>query len=213
MPVAKSYQSYKIISEPFQKNNKWYVRTCSPRGVEKEVRWYSETEYARLYPDEKNNKVFGNQRSVFGFGDKGYIYLYKGDEKWLKESPARYCRYWGWYYGEKLAVPSSVETSTLDWETVGEPSGALKPETAILKTLFGVEIGQRITLDIKVEEVEVLEDQWGIKKTYAMSSNTDFIYLWTTSARDWEEGMERKIKGTVKEIKNGFIILTRCSEV
>lgn len=213
MPVAKSYQSYKIISEPFQKNNKWYVRACSPRGVEKEVRWYSEAEYAKLYPDVKNNKVFANQRNIFGFGDKGYIYLYKGDEDWLRQSPARYCRFWGWYYGEELAVPSSVETSVLRWEDVGEPSGTLKPEAAILHKLYGVEVGQRIVLDIRVEEVEVLEDQWGTKKTYAMSAKDDFIYIWTTSARDWEEGAERKIKGTVKEIKNGFIILTRCAEV
>jgi hypothetical protein len=41
MPVAKSYQTYATIGEPYERNKKMYITVESPKGP-KEVRWYTD---------------------------------------------------------------------------------------------------------------------------------------------------------------------------
>jgi hypothetical protein len=55
--VAKSYQGLKELSEPFEKNGKMYITIETKSGLSKMVRWYSEREYAKMYPDEKEFEV------------------------------------------------------------------------------------------------------------------------------------------------------------
>ena len=45
--VAKTYQSWKKLSEPFMENKRLYIMVERPKGGEKKVRWYNEAEYAR----------------------------------------------------------------------------------------------------------------------------------------------------------------------
>ena len=48
--VAKSYQSLKQIGEPYYKNGKQYVVVLNENtGNKREVRWYTESEYVKLY--------------------------------------------------------------------------------------------------------------------------------------------------------------------
>ena len=41
MPVAKSYQKYKIVGQPFKDNGKMYVVVMTDKGSHKTVRWYN----------------------------------------------------------------------------------------------------------------------------------------------------------------------------
>ena len=128
MAVAKSYQSATILTEPYEKNKRKYVLIKTKTGLEKEVRWYTDAEYARMYPEEKK-KI--NQRQILGFGDKGFIYLYEGDTKWLEKSIARYCRWWGWYSPFYLKVPKEMKVYKLEWSAVGGEDDRLKSEEEV----------------------------------------------------------------------------------
>ena len=94
--VAKSYQSLEILGEPFVSNGRWYVNVLTKKGIEKTVRWYSEKEYQRMYPDEKvqtDNIIHINQKKILGF-EKGYITIFKGntyeEKEYFQMSSARY---------------------------------------------------------------------------------------------------------------------------
>ena len=54
MPVAPSFQNFTRLSEPFFKNGKTYIKVKNPStGTEREVRWYSDSEYAKAYGKKK----------------------------------------------------------------------------------------------------------------------------------------------------------------
>ena len=76
MAVAKSFQSMKQITEPYLVSGRMYVKVQNPKtGAERQVRWYTDAEYAKMYPDEAKpaeSKILRTQKSVLGF-DKGYI--------------------------------------------------------------------------------------------------------------------------------------------
>lgn len=118
MPTAKSYQSLKTIGDIYEKNKRKYIKVLTKTGIEKEVRWYSDAEYARMYPETR--KIFKSQKEVLGF-EKGYITLLRSsDEDWLRFSPARLTRWWGWYIpsNEDLPrdLPKDIITKILTWE-------------------------------------------------------------------------------------------------
>ena len=53
--VAKSFQSLEQTCEPFTANGKQYVKVRCKNGNERTVRYYTETEYYKLYPEEKQD--------------------------------------------------------------------------------------------------------------------------------------------------------------
>ena len=123
MPVAKSYQSLEQIGDIFEQNKRKYVKVKTKTGTIKTVRWYNNIEYQRMYPNEinKNQK---SQRDILGF-QKGYITLVRSsDEEWLRLSPARYTRYWGWYFISEQELPNNLPHDTqlteLKWEQAEE---------------------------------------------------------------------------------------------
>ena len=130
--VAKTYQNYEKIGEPFQKSKKMYIKVRLKNGNEKEVRWYTPNEYAKMYPEDKAkaDKERKPQKDVLGFGDKGYIYLYEGDNMFLEcNTPARNCVWWGWYHPELLEnLPDNIKIYTLAWDAVGTSTGAIDKE-------------------------------------------------------------------------------------
>ena len=86
--VAKSFQAMKIITEPFQENGKFYVKVLNEKtGTIRKVRFYSENEYFKMYPEERKNAAtitIGNNHNsnikhVLGF-DNGFITIFKGNQ-------------------------------------------------------------------------------------------------------------------------------------
>ena len=50
--VAKSFQNMEMLTEPFEENGRMYIKVRNPKtGTERKVRWYTEKEYNKMYPD------------------------------------------------------------------------------------------------------------------------------------------------------------------
>lgn len=154
MAVAKSYQDRKIIGEPFEKNGKKYIKIILKNGNEKEVRWYTDIEYEKMYGEKplncnfsaetdntSINKVshFGPQKDVLGFTE-GFIYLLKGDQEknlgYLQLSKARCCRWFDWYFPSWETIPedlpADLEPVKLYWRDVGNEEGYLLTDDKVL---------------------------------------------------------------------------------
>lgn len=234
--VAKSYQSLKQLSEPFEKNGKMYVELEMKSGLSKAVRWYSEREYAKMYPDEKEFEITCNHKLPLGF-HKGYITIFKGVKKehedWFCESICRFATLWGWYVVSNDEVPkdlpSGVQPVRLDWDKVGDKTGTLYDNVTVQRTVLALtankitpkfnsthqgSIGDRLDLKIEVIEKTTEETKYGKCHTYILKDTKDNLYRWKTSAKDWDEGITKLIRGTVKDFDeyNGeaITILTRC---
>ena len=141
--VAKSYQKMKQLGEPFKDKGKMYVKVITEKGNEKIVRWYTNEEYAKMYPDEKKDRTkdpyYKPQKYVLGF-DKGYITIFRGykeeiHEEWFRQSICRYARWWGWYVISTEEVPkdlpSGVEPVKLFWDPMGNEEEWLKDEITV----------------------------------------------------------------------------------
>ena len=97
MPVAKSYKDLPRLCEPFEANGKMYVKVQTKSGSEKLIRWYTEQEYKRMYPDKVvKKKRIRSVKDVLGF-EKGYITIFKGntyeDLEYFRSSNAKYNKF------------------------------------------------------------------------------------------------------------------------
>jgi hypothetical protein len=235
--VAKSYQSMKQLGEPFSEKGKMYVNVQNEKtGTVRKVRWYTEAEYAKMYNEKPNKpKEFKSQKQVLGF-ENGYITIFKGDTyanlEWFQRSIARYCKWWGWYIVSTEAVPFDlpvgIEPVELKWELVGEEEGMLKPDAEVKRAVESIlydkgnsefvgSVGERLDIEVTVTAARQMNGYYGPCTVHYMEDAAGNQYLWNTSAKSWEVGDVRHIKGTVKEhkvIKNvSTTILTRCTIV
>ena len=236
MPVAKSYQSLKINDEPYTLNGRQYVHVVTKTGSLKQVRWYSDAEYRRMYPEDakKLQKAFKTQKQVLGF-DEGYITIFKGntyeDKEYFKFNSARYNKFWGWYFisTEPLPddIPDDVEAVRLDWSLVGNDDGTLKNESEVIAAVENLiydaddseyvgNIGDKITVTVVVEKNVQLDGYYGPSSMHIMRDEIGNCYVWTTTAKNWEVGSEHTIIGTIKDHKTyrnvRQTVLTRCRE-
>lgn len=228
MPVAKSYQKYEIICEPFIDNGRTYVN-IKKDGSLKTVRWYTDKEYATMYKLPKNGGASLETalskpsapvvKDVLGFKN-GFITLITGPtEKWedyLNMSNARYSRVWGWYIISTETVPSNLPddltTITLSWSLVGNEDGTLLPEDKVIEAVetlkypatpsqYVGKIGDRLSLDLTVAKSIPLETIWGRSTLHVMVDANDNEFIWKTNSKSWEAGSQHHLKGTVKEHK------------
>ena len=184
--VAKSYQEWDKIGDVYESNGRMYLKVKNPKGTEKEVRAYSETEYRRLYkeapcsngaqPSVKVKTPAGPVvKNILGF-QEGYIWIFKGDleraEYWFEQTEvARYHTIFGWYIvstdSVPFDIPSCIESVKLPWEKVGNTDGTLLPKGIIEAVLneirygghpsqFQGTIGSRLTLVLYLKQVETL---------------------------------------------------------
>lgn len=237
MAVAKSYQSFEIVKEPYKVNGRAYVQVRMKNGAIKQVRWYTDKEYAKYYgeelPSAATDPFRKTQKEILGFS-KGYITIFKGDtyaaSEWLKEHGARYARFWGWYIISEMEVPAeipdTIQPIQLNWEVVGN-GDALKPEDQVRIAVdalvcepstseFIGELGDRIEETLTVVKAIPLENNFGSSIMHIMEDSEKNVYVWTTSAKNWEVGSTRVVRGTIKDhrtYKNvKQTILTRCME-
>lgn len=159
--VAKSFQKMKILCDPYEKNGKMYVRVLNEKtGNEREVRSYSEEEYAKMYKEPKvtnkkeepkvskvdawwkekakNDPYWKSQKELLGFS-KGYITIFKGNtyenKDYLKSIGCVYRKNWGWGLSSELELPSDLPEDItpvrLDWNKIGNEEGILYRDSII----------------------------------------------------------------------------------
>lgn len=242
MPVAKSFQEFEMLSDPYIVSGKHYVRVRNPKtGTERQVRWYSDREFEKLYPEIKpaavqvQDSFYRPQKDVLGFTN-GYITIFKGDTythiDWFRASIARYARMWGWYIVSTEEVPADlpngVEPIRLDWEIVGTDDGKLLPESQVQKAVEAIiyeagtsefvgEIGERIELTLTVTRAIEIENNYGHSMMHIMEDDCGNVYVWTTAAKSWPEGVVKNVRGTIKDhriYKNTKqTVLRNCREI
>ena len=225
MPVAKSYQSLEISGEPFSENKRLYVNVVTTKGIKK-VRWYSDTEYARMYPNEIVQKdiMDFNARHAFGFGEKGYITIYKGDknlvERWAENDRTNIWRNltFGYYTPSQFPTPevlTGIEPIQLKWEQVMDHDDRMKPHEEVAKLVNSLISVQPLTSnstyqgqentwlekEVTIKENITREDHFGEKHTHFMRDAEGNTYIWETGAKNLEVGMVTKLKMKVKAHK------------
>lgn len=241
--VAPTFQKYEIISDVFVSKDKKYVQVRNPKTLnERTVRWYDEAEYMKHWPIVSNETVLDTKsathRKVLGFGDEGYITIFKGncdeENEWFKLSPARYARNWGWYFRAcdniPADLPSDVEPIRLDWDKVGNEDGMLKAESAVRRYVESIiydesagewigTVGDRLDLTVSITNISSLETGYGHTTLYTMKDDRGNCFVWFTTSKkcQWSIGEIHHIRGTVKE-QNVYKnmkqnILTRCMEI
>ena len=223
MAVARSYENYEIQGEPFKESNRWYVNIKMPKGIKK-VRWYSDAERAaqdrKAGIEETNSFVDFNARHAFGFGDLGYITLYKGDESVIKEWAQREWPPKAWYNllfrfftpSEMKVedVPASITPIKLTWDEVKLEGHRIKPYkevTAYVQSLIGEgnpesqfqgAEGDWIQKTVTVVKVQIKNSNFGEKKIFTMTDKTNNHYQWETSTKNYENGAVINLKMKVK---------------
>lgn len=236
MPVAKSYQRYTIIGEPFVENGKSYVYIYVNIDTKKKVRWYSDAQYAKMYPEEEAVKKLKPLKYILGF-DKGYINVVCGEsydhKDWLKEHGGRYTNHFGWYFVsnievENMELPEGLTLKKVLWEDVAINDETLKSDNEIKSFMESIlypedesqfvgTVGERITVNVIVEKNITLDGYYGIQHMHIMRSDDGNVFVWSTTTKDWAVGSKKNIKGTIKEHKTyrnvRQTVLTRCSEV
>lgn len=235
MAVAKSYIGLEILTEPYEKNGRQYVEVKLKSGKNKEVRWYTDAEFEKMYPDTNIVKPTNDSiKKALGF-QEGYITIFKGDQEsnndWFKWSNARWARYWGWYVVSTEEVPEQlpfgIEPVKLYWKDVAaiDGSGELKPEDkvkAIVDSLlygesdsqFVGQIGDRLELIVRVDKAIPFESAYGKTTMHIMHDDCGNEYLWTTGAKTLTVDSEYSMRATIKDHRvykgTNQTILTRC---
>lgn len=234
--VAKSFQSLEILDEPHTVSGKpaLYVTVRTKTGGTRVVRWYSDKEYAKMYPGEAPaaTQPLRSLKEVLGF-EKGYITIFKGntyeDRDYFKLNAARYHKLWGWYFisTDELPtdIPEDVTPIQLNWEDISTDDNTLKNDAAITAAVESLiyepddseyqgEIGDKLELVLIVEKAIALDGFYGASTMHIMRDYDGNCYVWTTSARSWEPQTEHHIIGTVKDHRlykgTKQTVLTRC---
>lgn len=238
MPVAKSFLNSKIIWGPGPgKGGKSYVTIELPNGQTRTVRWYTNEEWKRMYPELAhmidNDKV--SYRKILGFGEAGYITVYFGNTyenlEWFKAEPeCRYHKTWGWYTPSDMDVaqilPKEVSTFKLFWNDICTENNEINLETVeqIMNKIkyanensgnFVGEIGERTKFNLTIKKVIPVENRYGISSMHIMKDENDNTFIWTTASKTLEVGKEYNMKGTIKDHREyrGIkqTILSRCT--
>jgi hypothetical protein len=222
MAVAKTYANMKISGEPFMENKRMYVNVISPKGLKK-VRWYSDAEYRRMYPQEevKHNVMDFNARHVFGFGDLGFITIYKGDQTSLEECVethhANFRRNltFGYYTPSHISLcdlPTNVTPVKLLWDSVMDHDDRMKPHDVVQKIVaeklgtlskskYQGAVNDWLQKTVKVTKKTSKESHFGTKHTYDFEDSDGNTYIWETGAKDFTSGETISLKMKVKEHK------------
>lgn len=171
--VAKSFQNMEMLSEPYEKSGKMYIKVRNPKtGTERQVRWYTEKEYNKMYPDSaasqisetkdsfywspatetyhNNDPYWKPQKDVLGFTN-GYITIFIGNtfnyKEYLKSIGCKYTKFWGWGLSSELELPTDfpeeLKPAKLEWSKVGnEETGKLLPEAQVTQAVDAIIYGE-----------------------------------------------------------------------
>ena len=227
--VAKSYQYYPQVTEPYTIGNKSYVKVRKPNGDIAQVRWYTEDEYRKWYGDPAIAPK--SQKEAFGFAND-FITIFCGDsyphKDYLKANGAKYNPAWGWYFpgGDELpTIPADLKPVRLEWNVVGNDNGLLKGESIIKAEVakllhvpssskFVGEVGQRRDFKLRVTRAVPLNTYYG-GTMYSFEDDNKNVFVWRASSAQLTVGTVQKVRGTIKahNIYNDVeqTVLTRCN--
>ena len=219
--VAKSYEGLPFASEPYILNGREYIKVRMKNGTIKQVRSYSESEYKKYNPEVKIIKPAKSRRNVLGFGEQGFIWIFKGNTPdatyenldWFHNSPCRYARTWGWYLPSDIEMPSplptNIEPLKLEWNEVSFEDQLISEDQIkeiVDKKLYDAgtsryigKVGDRLEMDVICKKASVSQSIYGISYFYVFEDKEGNVYTWGTSARSLDEGVKYHLKGTVKE--------------
>lgn len=236
MPVAKTYEKMVIQGEPFKENGRMYVNVAAPKG-QKKVRWYTDAEYRRMYPDTvvEHNTMDFNAKHAFGFEETNYITLYKGKdvEGWANEDRTHiyYNCTFGFYTPGRFQLPhlnKGIEPVQLQWEQIVDHDTRMKPHEEVKKIVdqllkiesistYQGEIDAWLQKTVMVKEKKTRDSHFGTKHTYTLADADGNIYIWETGAKDYESGKTISLKMKVKEHKEiggeKVTVIWYCKEI
>lgn len=238
MAVAKTYEKMVLIGEPFQENGKMYVNVQAPKGIKK-VRWYSDAEYRRMYPNAviENDIMDFDACHAFGFDRTGFIFIYKGKnvEEWAENDRTNiwFNLTFGYFTPGNLVYPKLNEDIIpikLMWTEVAAEGNKMKPHEEVQKyvnTLLnpagnsqsqyqGVE-NEWLQKAVTVREKKTKDSRYGDKHTYTLVDAENNTYVWETGAKNYAIATTVSLKMKVKEHKeiNGekVTIVWYCKEI
>lgn len=216
--VAKSYQGLPQISDVYTIGGKAYVKVRMKNGSAKQVRAYSEAEYRKYNPEVKVIQKAKSQRETFGFGEQGFIWLFKGDTyaalDWFREQPTRYARMLGWYLPSDIEMPqplpAGVTPVKLMWENVcNEEGDHFRPEEEVktyveslifdkgVSKYIGV-LGERLTLPLTCFDIKYFLSMYGETTLYVFEDDEGNIFTWNTQTKkDIQQHHRYMVSGTV----------------
>jgi hypothetical protein len=236
MPVAKTYASMEIQGEPFTENKRTYVNVITPKGLKK-VRWYSNAEYKRMYPDVvvENDVMDFDARTAFGFGAEGYIFIYHGQnvEEWAENDRTNIWRNntFDYYTPGRYELPSlnsSIEARKLKWEDVAAEGNKMKPHEEVRKIIAAMwpensnseyqgQVNDWLQKEVTIREKKSKDSRYGEKHTYILEDTEDNTYVWETGAKDYPIAQTISLKMKVKEHKEidgkKMTVVWYCKEV
>lgn len=214
--VAKSYTNLPQVTEPYEVNGKMYVKVRMNNGQVKQVRAYTEKEYAKYNPEVKIIKPAKPRSEVLGFGKAGFIWIFKGETyenlDWFRASPCRYTRIWGWYLPSDEEMPSplpaNIEPVKLEWADVSFEDKMISEDeiTKVVDRLlydestsqFVGEIGDRVDLEVVCTRVSETQSMYGLSYFHVFKSIDGNIFTWGTTSKCLEEDKIYHLRGTVK---------------
>ena len=234
--VAKTYQNLEQVSDTYTVNGKQYVKVRLNNGTIKQVRAYTEAEYRKYNPEVKIIQKAKSQKEVFGFGEQGFIWIFKGDTygaiDWFRWAPTRYAEMLGWYLPSDIEmpqpIPEGVTPLKLKWEDVCDETGeSFKNKDEIksyIETLIydpGTsewlgEVGKRLTIPLTCTRIMHFMNAYGESTMFHFETDNGDVCIWSTqTSKDIQEKHKYMIAGTVKQ--HGIYrnvkqtVLTRCT--
>lgn len=235
--VAKSYQNMKIVSEPFSQRSggkrgyyQMYVTVETGKTntdgtpVTRDVRWYTEDEYYKMYPSEKPAMQKFNAHQAFGF-DKGFIWVFMGNTyahlDWFRECKfTQYAKHLGWFIKSKWDLPEDLPADLtpveLPWEMVSTSDTDMKDYEEVRQIVYKLthpvdpdapvseyqgEIGGKLTVIATCTVSREVSGPYGTSTLHNFVDADGNIYVWFTQAKHLEEGVTYTFSCKVKDHK------------
>jgi hypothetical protein len=236
MAVAKTYEKMALVGDPFKENGKMYVNVQAPKGIKK-VRWYTDAEYRRMYPNATivNDTMNFDARHAFGFGEEGFITLYKGRnlENWADDEHdhLRYNLTFDYYTPGRMELPNLINgiiPIKLMWEQVAAEGNKMKPHEEVRKivdslikdestSVYQGQVDEWIQKDVTVIEKKSQDGRFGESHTYTLADAENNLYVWKTGTKNYSLDMAISLKMKVKEHKeignDKVTVVWYCKEV
>lgn len=211
---------------------------CNGRGKEDmEVRWYTNKQREALdraaekRAAAKEAKIQERHfkfaaRNAFGFGEAGFITLFKGDStilnEWAHETNpcrARYNTLFGWFCPSKLEIvnlPAEITPIVLKWDDVrnlNDPENLTMRDDAevsklihellddLSKSEYQGEVGDWLEREVTIKKNVPVDGRFGESRVHIMEDTDGNEYVWITASKNLEVGYKCIMRMKVKEHK------------